>query len=153
VICSNEALQEQITEVDKKLNTSIKDRKDGMANLEVKVDKVNKDLCGVKDDVGGLTRDVAEVKKVLDKKVITALHDHNQMLGKNNEELAKLKTIVDLAPAIEAIAKNADKIEEIVANKIAIQRLQKWAFGGFGFLALVTAIAYYLFAIFTHKAI
>jgi len=133
-MCTNEELQQQITSVDNKLDMSIKDRKAGMSALEIKVDSLNKDLCGVKDDI-------AEVKRVLDKKVLTALTDHKEMVLKNNEELSKLKILVDLAPSIQ----------DLVDDKKTMQKMSKWSMAILGFVALVIGIIFTLVRLITGK--
>ena len=133
-MCTNEELQQQITSVDNKLDMSIKDRKAGMSALVIKVDSLNTVLCGVKDDI-------AEVKRVLDKKVLTALTDHKEMVLKNNEELSKLKILVDLAPSIQ----------DLVDDKKTMQKMSKWSMAILGFVALVIGIIFTLVRLITGK--
>ena len=133
-MCTNEELQQEIKTVDSKLEESIKTRKAGMSAIEIKVETISRDLCSVKDDI-------AEVKKVLDKKVLTALSDHKEMVLKNNEELSKLRVIADLAPSIQ----------EMVENQKVVQKGTKWFMGFLGFVALVIGIILAIMRIFTGR--
>jgi hypothetical protein len=134
-MCTNTELQLQIEIVDKKLCASIEDGKVDMSALELKIENISKDVCGVKDDV-------AEVKKVLDSRVLASLKDHKQMLAKNNEELGKLQDLTILAPSIESLARNSKAIQDMVDNQKVMQKGSKWVLGFLSFVALVLGIIF-----------
>ena len=123
--------EQEIKKLDKRLTDSIAERKQGYMSLEKKIDQVSEDVCGVKEDV-------ADLRGVVNKNVLTTLKKHQEELTTQTSRLssisAQLEPLVALYPTLQ------ESVELKKSADIISGRLSRWAKRWLPIITIITAL-------------